>query len=169
MKQTNVPALLVLVNPIVLEFVAGMLIAKMALSKTWPMNVSLLTIITGSTLVLFLKPIFPQAPELLTRGIPAVLLVAGMAMADPYLRPVPAFLLLLGASSYALYLFHPIFAPAVPFIFAKLAIDGSEVAFATSVAGAVVVGIFIYRVIEQPTLKLSNVIPRIQVPDAGGR
>ena len=54
-------------------------------------------------------------------GIPAALIVAGVvALEQDIRRGLPSYFLFLGNASYAIYLFHPIFAPFGAVLMAKL-------------------------------------------------
>lgn len=78
-------------------------------------------------------------------------LVIGAVRLEGLVGPrIPSWLMLGGGASYAIYLFHPIFAPGVPFVFAKLHFDHAYVSIAGSVLVSVVVGVAIYKLVESP-------------------
>ncbi|WP_169194924.1 acyltransferase [Devosia sp. MC1541] len=157
-KTSNTPPILVLLDPIVLEFFAGMLIARLIMDRRFDERIALAAIGVGFVLILSLDTMLPLAPDLLTRGLPAVAIVFGVVAADrKYGARVPSWAIVLGAASYAIYLFHPIFAPAVPFVAAKLGFNVPVLVFFGAVFVAIIVPTAIYRFIEAPSLRLIGV------------
>jgi len=110
------PAWTALANPIVLEFLAGVMLARLtmmgSLPKPW-----LATIMVGLGLLGFLL-LVPDTPEASSRvlfwGIPAILVVYGAISLEGILRPhIPQWLLLLGSASYAIYLIQGFIFPVI--------------------------------------------------------
>lgn len=157
-KEANIPPVLVLLDPIVLEFFAGMLIARVIMETNFDPRIALGIVTVGFVLILLLDTLFPLAPDLLTRGLPAIAIVFGVVAADgKYGARVPSWAITLGAASYAIYLFHPIFAPAVPFFAAKIGLHIPMLVFFGAVFVAIIVPTAIYRFVEAPGLRLIGV------------
>jgi exopolysaccharide production protein ExoZ len=99
-------------DPIIAEFTFGMFIA-LAYRAGWkiPSWVSTLLVVGAATAII-IPTFIGYDPGLrpIAYGIPAALIVAGATLSRATLRPSPlvAFAVLLGDSSYALYLTHPI-------------------------------------------------------------
>ncbi|MGH6850881.1 MAG: hypothetical protein ACREDD_10605 [Methylocella sp.] len=63
-------------------------------------------------------------PRFIGSGVPALLVVSGAVFSERWLAGrIPAFLIGLGAASYSLYLFHPLFAPLAPTILMRTGLD----------------------------------------------
>lgn len=103
------PAYAVYLDPIVLEFAAGMLIGKLARSLRAPLWAGVLVLVAAFA-VLLLRPDPPGWPRALVTGVPAATLVLCAVLLEPYLQGKKwmAPLVFMGAASYVLYLFHPV-------------------------------------------------------------
>jgi exopolysaccharide production protein ExoZ len=144
-------------DPIMLEFLAGVLLAILA-----PMLVRCGTLVGLSLLAAAIAWVavvygYGFAPErIVSHGIPAVAAVAGALMIEPVVRSRPSCLLLmLGDASYSIYLAHP-FAQRVFLIAVNRTIGLASVsptlyifsAFVVGVAG----GVVCHFLIERPLL-----------------
>jgi exopolysaccharide production protein ExoZ len=151
------PAIGFYLSPRVLEFYLGMLLALVSVrlhpGRTWA------ALCLGAGLVLlFVAPLDGYGlPLLLRKGLPALLVVAGAVFLEPHVgRRLPRALVFLGGASYALYLFHPMIAPAVPALLkhAGLRFD------VLSVAGALVVAVaaasVVHAALERPLTRRLN-------------
>lgn len=90
---------------------------------------------------------------LAARAIPALAIVLGTVGLDRHLpkralRP----LIYLGATSYALYLFHTLTGPAAPALLKLLGVTSAGLAVAISVVGSVAAAIIVYELFERPLL-----------------
>jgi exopolysaccharide production protein ExoZ len=107
-RQHTWPALTVLANPLLLEFLAGVLLGYAVLQGVrlqW--QVAMLLGVLGLVAI----PILPAVGGLLIRiliwGVPALLIVmSGVMLEDRFGKSVPRWALLLGDASYSLYLSH---------------------------------------------------------------
>lgn len=146
------PALAFWLDTIVLEFVAGMVIARLCIAGVRvPTSVATLLVAVGFAGLVWPWGEFHAMARVLHWGIPAILIVGGVAMLEPALQGrVPSSLLLLGDSSYALYLFHPMIAPAAPAVLAKIGLVSVPLSIASSIALAVVSALVVYRFGERP-------------------
>ncbi|MDE3103897.1 MAG: acyltransferase [Acidobacteriota bacterium] len=102
------PAITLLASPLLLEFLAGVLLGqaivqgrRLAPGLAWAL------LAAGSLAVLVLPAYGPPMLRLLGWGLPAIALVSGAVMLEPQLAPrIPRWAILLGDSSYSLYLVH---------------------------------------------------------------
>ncbi|WP_271165518.1 acyltransferase family protein [Brevundimonas intermedia] len=157
-RQPGWPAASLYLSPLLLEFLIGMLIAKVADKVSiWPWLA-----IGGVVSGLFVLTIVPAAEGLLghffVNALPAGVLVLSVVALERHIQGrVPSAVLLLGAASYSLYLIHPIVAPAVPQVLAKLGIYLPWVSIFGSVLAALIAAAMMYLVFEKPlTSKLSR-------------
>lgn len=141
-------------DTIVLEFAFGMLLARGIMNGfRLPPAVCIALILFGFA-ALF-QP-WVSADWFVWRpvfwGIPAAMIVTGTACLNPVLDGrVPKVLIALGEASYALYLFHPMIAPAAPALLARLDLRIAPLSIALSILSAVVITWFIFRWAEKPT------------------
>ncbi len=156
LRDTDWPALTVFLDPILLEFVAGMLIATGILSWRWrlPLPAACVLAVVGLLGLVWPWEGVDPIERIVFWGIPAMLVVAGVAFAEPALKHrVPRVLLSLGDSSYALYLFHPMISPIVPTLLAKAGLPLAAVSIGGSVALSVALTAIVYRIAERPVTR----------------
>jgi exopolysaccharide production protein ExoZ len=132
-------------DPIVLEFAFGALVAiaaRQGWRAGWPGLAALLV-------ALIVAILFGDGHRVLARGIPAALLV----FCALSWRGLPAWLLLVGNASYALYLVHPFPMRAVRVIFARMALPPG-VAIPAYLIGTMLLctllAIALHLLVEQP-------------------
>jgi len=144
------PAVLFYLNPIVLEFFFGMLIARYILShKNYlPSWSSILLVIAGLIGLLVL----PQTQLVIVpaEGIWAAMIVLGAAALEIRLVWIPDWLLYLGDASYVLYLSHPLIAPIIPELLKRLHMPYALLSMFLSCLLAVAAACIIHRFIERP-------------------
>jgi peptidoglycan/LPS O-acetylase OafA/YrhL len=146
------PGLLFWCDTQVLEFVAGMFIAR-ACQKGVRLSapVALALVAVGVVALLWDWPLFHPMLRVVLLGIPAALIVAAFAFSEQSLHGyVPAWLRQLGDSSYSLYLVHPVLAPIVPMMLAKAGLPLPWLSVALSITISVIASVIIYRVFEKP-------------------
>lgn len=150
------PPELIYFSPVVLEFLFGMLIAKFVPGRGNAVLAGMLIVI-GFIGCVTLQSAFPDILKILTRGIPALTLVAGVVMFEPYLsnHRLRSWLVL-GEASYVLYLFHPIIAPAVPVAFAIVGLSLGWLSILLSIIIAIAVTTVLYLLIDRPMLRMSE-------------
>lgn len=144
-------------NPIVLDFAAGMLIARWA-QRGGRMPAPLAwAVLLGGAAYLFapiLRVDYLSLAGSITLTLSAAMIVAGAVSLERQISPaIPRIVIFLGAASYALYLAHPLVAPAVPAILARLHLPFPTISIALSVAGAIVAGVLCHLLIEQPATR----------------
>ena len=150
------PAWTVLFDPIVLEFVFGVVIAKMTLAgiRLTPVF-SLFLLFAGFSLLLSLEPATDNF-RLLVWGFPAAMIVvASVSLERDLGRSVPRWLSVLGDASYSIYLSHGFFVATLGASVIYLRWSGPYVELAMIVVGAIgssLIGVALHRVVEKPML-----------------
>ena len=146
------PRFLTYTNPIVIEFVFGLMIAKYRERIAAPAAIALLPL---GVLALVLSE-FIDAPRVLAWGLPASLILIGaMATEQTGRLPNAAALVGLGDASYSIYLFQkaPLLAAAK---LSGMASRSPDLAFALkiflSLSLSSIVGLLIYKYVERPIL-----------------
>lgn len=161
-------------NPILLEFLAGMILALLYNHATvtaqvihlqpWARLAALLSIMAGLGGILSIEfmglPVKDMTPALhaLHFMLPAILVVGGALLAErANVKLESRFLFLLGSASYAIYLFHPIVLQAAVKIMAAVLDHDSAVwmilAGIAAFAAAGIAGLIIHLYIEAPLQK----------------
>lgn len=139
-------------NSIILEFGFGMLLALLiGRAFILPRLVCSVLVVSGFILLILFGVICPQLPRVIGGGLPAAAIVSGAVGLEldgqaARNRQVQT----LGASSYALYLIHPIITSSlhrVSMVFASpvAAVGVAIIALAASLIGAVLLHIFLER------------------------
>ena len=150
------PVLKFYTNPIILEFGVGMGLALAyprmpVLGRSAASGV--LAVVVVALLVLIAGDLrWPGAPTAITRGAPAVLIVAGALLLERSGWAVRApWVIALGNASYATYLFHPFVTQFVTKIVAVLRHPWlAGPAILAALAGALIVGLLMHRFVETP-------------------
>jgi peptidoglycan/LPS O-acetylase OafA/YrhL len=146
---------------IMLEFAAGIVLAEVfarGLRLTRAPAVAIATL--GVALILFapLSPAEFGASRVFWVGIPALLLVGSIALADRPLIPESRWVLLLGAASYAIYLLHSLPNRVVVSVITRLGLDpGAPAVFLSglviALTGTLVLSIIVYIAFERPVMR----------------
>jgi peptidoglycan/LPS O-acetylase OafA/YrhL len=120
-RQPDWPAISFYLSPRVLEFYGGMLLVPTVARRPLPWPAAITAVAAGFA-VLLAGPLFlPPLPFLAAKALPALLVVAGVISLEPLIGPrLPVWTIFMGGASYALYLFHPVIAPAIPATLAHL-------------------------------------------------
>jgi len=144
------PPAAVYLDSIVLEFLFGMILAHLCLTgRRIPPRIA----IPLSFLILaaiFIAGHIP-GPRCVKFGLPAFLLCWCAASLESILhKRIPVIVLFLADASYALYLFHPLVAPAAPVLLLKMGIQSPWISISLSVAIAVAVSSIVYRYVDRP-------------------
>ena len=152
-RQANWPAASFYLNTVVLEFFYGMVIAKICLaSKHIPRYYAIPLLGLG-----FLGLLAPWSLQIqldgVLHGVAAALIVYSMASLEDWLTRIPRFVLYMADASYAIYLFHPFIAPAVPAVLMKLHLVYPWLSVACSVPLALAGGCLVHLLIEAPITK----------------
>jgi exopolysaccharide production protein ExoZ len=155
-RSEGVPATMFF-DAVVLQFFFGMLVATTTwrsdvlneVTRRHPIVPALLSL---SGTLLLLAPIeVPGLPDAFRTGVPAVMIVLGVVWLEPHLKGrLPKSLLILGDASYAIYLFHPLIAPAIPTILRKLDVLSYSLSVLLGSVIAICVGVLIHLIFEKP-------------------
>lgn len=141
-------------RPIVLEFVGGMAIGlvharRVRLTRTQAVAAALL-----GCAILAADPLLRLVPELLSHGVPAILIVGAAALGPaPASGPLIRLWSRLGDASYALYLTHPFVVRALGVAFASSGMSGMGAAWlftGIALAMAIAVAIAVHHGVERP-------------------
>ena len=153
------PALSVYTDPLLLEFLFGVLLGALASSSAQiPPWVASVALIAGLA-AFVLDAIYPlQLARELMWGVPAALLVCGCVLLEKQV-PAPRFrpLLALGDGSYSIYLIHGFFVIALASVIRKKVALGVPEAAAIVLGAAVlasVSGVICYYIVEKPLARI---------------
>ncbi len=150
------PLLRFYTSPIILEFLAGILLASFFLSRRQlPAPLSIVLIGAGVVGLVLSERIWPDEHRAILYGVPALMIVGGCVLLDKRVGlPRSRFPKLLGDSSYSLYLSHGLALSGCAFLWGKLGFTDTIAAVAAyaifAVASATLLGIAVYRWIESP-------------------
>jgi exopolysaccharide production protein ExoZ len=146
------PWAIVAARPLVLEFYAGAIIGLLFLrGGHLPVGVSILAIVVGAGWIVAI----PSADEwhhILFWGTGSVLILAGAVSLECYGVRVPKALIALGASSYSLYLVHPLILPPLGKVWARIGLSFLPplIPGVTAFVIAVLIAHGVYLCIERP-------------------
>ena len=139
------------VDPVILEFLAGMAMAHVARgmrSSWWRVLVPSAAVLAAAGLVVVTTMGLPRV----IFGLALAPLVLGLVLYEREARPrVPEFWMLLGAASYAIYLVHEPLFSVVGRVVTRW--DSWWLAFGTSVIVAVVAGVVYHLWYERPMVR----------------
>jgi len=146
-------------NPVVVDFLAGMMIARWCQrGLVLPAGIAWALVAIG-LLGLFL-PILPDThslgPSLLITAFSAATIVGAGALEPRIGTRLPSWAVFMGAASYSLYLIHPLIAPISPTVFARLHLHWAIPAVLGSIAVALVSGALLYVFVETPMSRFFN-------------
>jgi exopolysaccharide production protein ExoZ len=149
-------------DPIVLNFLLGMIIGRWALTRaTIPISVAILTVVLGFTLLLI--PETHLKRNVIVSLVSSSVVVWGVvALESRFGQYVPKLVLFLGSASYTIYLFHSLIAPAVPEILKWLQIGSATVSVIGSVIVATAASSIVYLVLEKP---ITGVLTKLVFPN----
>lgn len=151
------PAWAVYFDPIVLFFLIGMVIAELTRPARRGWLWAVLAVSLVAVVIVLATSVgdggFGRNAPARFAGVTAV--VAATVLAEgPLRRVTPTWVLTGGAASYALYLFHPLVAPAVPELFARLGWIDGWLSVAVSVPLLVALSFVIHRRVERPIARV---------------
>lgn len=141
-------------DPVVIDFLAGMVIARWVQRGLTMSPILAGLLAAGGLLGLFL-PIWPAGQvtfyqSLLVTGFSTATIIGAIALEPKVGRHLPRWAIFFGAASYSLYLIHPIIAPASPVILAKLGLIQPTLAVLGSLVIALAGGALLYLLVETP-------------------
>lgn len=160
-------AALVVMNPVVLYFVAGIFIAKASAARSLRAGAPGLALVGALWLVIDMLGTPHWNVAALARQLGVCAVVAAVVALDPWLAPrVPRLATWWGDASYSIYLFHPLVGPVVPLGLAAVGVRSPALAVLGVVTLSVGVCSAIYMAVERPlTAWLRRFVPRTGPPD----
>jgi len=161
-RNDSWPAVRFYLDPIVLDFLLGMIIGRWTLRDvTMPISLASMAIVLGFALLLI--PEYYLNRTLVVSLVSPSLVVWGVvSLESRFGRNVPQLVLFLGSASYTIYLFHPLIAPAVPEILKRLQIGSAAGSVIGSVIVATAISSVVYFVLEKPT---TGVLTKLVFPN----
>lgn len=153
------PALYFYADPFVLNFLWGMLAARLIQKRIYMPKPFAITSIVLSIVYLFL-PRTIEWGNTISYGIASLLTVYGCASLEKSCKiSVPQVFIFLGAASYSIYLFHPLLSPAAPEILKRIDLTIPTASVILSTLIAIIAGSIFYVTIENPvTFRLNRLI-----------
>ncbi len=138
-------------NPIMLKFVMGMLVAKLCRRgytvNPWVGGIAVLF----SFAIMFSSGDLPIWWRWVYWGLPSMIIVAVVTLSESVLRNfIPKLLTTLGDSSYSLYLFHTFTIPLLGTLFVKFHLANPVVAVIASMIISPIIGLILYKLLELP-------------------
>jgi peptidoglycan/LPS O-acetylase OafA/YrhL len=161
-RQPSWPTAAFYLNPLVLEFFFGMLIAKACTrGKYCPPKLAPWVLIAGFVFLL-LPPFETTAPKFLISGVPASMIVWAAASLFQYDSLIPRWILYLGDASYSIYLIHPFVCPLPPAVLHRLHSGNPWLSVAVSVLLGTGAGCLLHQFVELPMTQYfrSKIKPR---------
>lgn len=150
----------VYLDPVVLYFVIGMVIAALVKRdrQRWILYLSAAGLLAAVVLMTIGAGDWYRSSPF--RFSVVVALVALVVWAEPWCRRVvPKWLLFLGDASYTIYLFHPLLAPMVPLALSIIGISVPWVSVVGAIAWALLATSVIYALVERRLVRLGRKLP----------
>jgi peptidoglycan/LPS O-acetylase OafA/YrhL len=147
----------ILFNTIVLEFIAGVLLARATLGgfRLPPLAAGMLAIV-GFALLLAL-PFSTENLRVITWGVPAAMIVTGAISLEPVVgAKLPRWLTGLGDASYSIYLGHGFLLPALGILVSRLGWSSAPAeafVLVLCLAASGIAGMAMYRAVERPIIR----------------
>jgi exopolysaccharide production protein ExoZ len=167
-RSDNWPAASFYLNPIVLYFLIGMVIAVWVQDRdtgacAWRLG-GTLALFTGVTLVLSARAGRFDLWAAVGEQFAVTALLLTVVSAEPWLRRrLPAPVLYLGDASYSLYLFHPMIAPVIPVAMAVVGLQLGLLSVVGCFLAAVIGSVLAYRFVERPAVRwLQDRLPYVR-------
>ena len=163
-KTASWPTIGFYADPIVLNFLYGMIAAKLILyGKKMPQLLAL-ALVPICLIFIFL----PRAgvlsflpDDFVTISITTFLILYGAASIENYWsEKIPRALIYLGGASYSLYLVHPSVAPFAPTLLKLVHLKWDILSVVLAVTGAIIVGTLFYKLCESPLTKYISKLAR---------
>ena len=150
------PAWTILFNTIVIEFIFGVVLAKLTL-RGWflPAAVAACLVVAGFAFILVV-PESSESLRVLTWGVPALGIVAGAVFLERHIgSALPRWLLALGDASYSIYLTHGFIVPLLGLAFVYFhwtSLSAETFVVLGCLVASSIVGWVVYMVVEKPIL-----------------
>jgi peptidoglycan/LPS O-acetylase OafA/YrhL len=157
LKTNSWPAWTILFNTIIVEFIFGVLLAKLML-RGWqlPAWSAACLAVSGFALIVAV-PVGSENLRALTWGLPALAVVAGAVFLERRVaKMIPRWLLAQGDASYSIYLTHGFVVAVLGVVFAFFQSSGLQaetVAVAACLIASTAVGTVVYQRVERPSMQ----------------
>ena len=158
--STTEPHIVSVTNPILLEFLAGVLVGVLWKNSVIAPGIAVSLFAAGAMGLLLSECLQPDLPQVVRFGIPAVLLVAGSVFYEKTRGVLEIRMLrFLGAASYSIYLWHVVLAAILDGLLLRIHLPPIMHALLAA-AGTVFFTCIIYISIERPiTRHIHMLIP----------
>ena len=156
-------------DQIVLYFVVGMLVGKLAISANPRRNllIALGVALAGVLTCTAIPHGVGWARNAPFREAVVAALFLTVVLAERLWRKIlPRPVLFMGDASYSLYLFHSMLAPIVPVTLGIIGLRSGALSVAGSILGSIVAAALIYRFVERPLTRKLRGLPYAGVPQA---
>ncbi|MFT3800927.1 MAG: acyltransferase [Burkholderiaceae bacterium] len=158
LRPPDGPAALFYLDPIILEFGLGMLIARFVDQRPkfgpWA---NLILIVVGVLLLCIPMSAPPDLLRPIVWGLPAAAIVLGFCGLDREIAGItPRWVTTLGDASFALYLIHPIIGPFAPSLLRRFGLVSSTASIALTLLISVIAALALYRGFERPVTRFLN-------------
>lgn len=161
------PTILLITNPLTLEFIAGGLVARLHFSGNsfagWPFLIIAIAwwlLGYGICVKLGLAPELSNWLRVLIFGIPAAISVCALVSMEKNSKwQLPSWLVLIGDASYSVYLSHTLVFAAIWRIWGEFGVAGSlgnGIVLVTMFFSSLVIGKASFQLIERPLLKFTR-------------
>ncbi|MBB3457461.1 exopolysaccharide production protein ExoZ [Rhizobium sp. BK313] len=143
-------------EPVILEFAAGVIIGRL-----WTQNFRIpfhiaMALMTGGVVLLLTSALLPDVDRVVRWGVPATLLVLGVAFAERERgSPELAVVHFLGDASYSIYIWHVLTGVVVTAILLRVGTPHAALPLLV-VAGSLGLTLICYVLIERPMLRLTR-------------
>lgn len=155
-------------DPIVFEFIFGMLIAFLIRrnSTRYDAYIGGVLIVLGASLIFLVSPDdWVINHRWLVWGGAGAALVSGALFMDRHgIRLVPQWMVRLGDASYSLYLFHAMIIPGIILLCLDMGIKQNAVVFVLSMAASIGGSYLIYLYVEKPLTEWFKIKRRSLIP-----
>ncbi len=145
-------------NSIIFEFIFGVLLGTLRVRVDLQKSLSFCLAIFLLGLIILLLGCNLEVPRFVKGGLPAALMVyAALALPLSADRKIPGWIILLGDSSYALYLCHRFVLRIVTIFFVEVTVPAGGQIFLyvfMTLSGSVILSIMVHKFIERPFLQL---------------
>ena len=158
-------------DPIIVDFLYGMIAAKLILtSKKLPDTLAIIFILTG--LVYLFVPRMGAISAVykyddVLAGIASFMVIyGGVCIEKRWRKKIPSWLVYLGGASYSLYLIHPVSAPLAPAVLKFLHLKWTGFSVVMSILTSIAAGTLFYKYCEKPLTQFLSRRIRKQKPVA---
>jgi len=145
------PILATYTRPLLLEFLAGIWLARIWRRQTLPVWLCATLLVVGAVLSFALPAVRPRGlPAIITAGPSAFLCVVGGMGLERAHWPEIRWLKHIGDASYSIFLWHVPVIVGMTLLLARLGVRDRFTSIAATIPACIVVGLVLYRWLERP-------------------